>query len=148
MPTNPEPVETRFWKHVERRGPDECWEWTAFLSPNGYGKFAKSKGHMVLAHRFSFEMTHGPLGKDCSLHACDNRKCVNPKHLFRGTQAINSKDMVNKGRQSRKLSDGQVRLIRLYGLNKWSHRKIADHFLVSRMTISKIIDGTRQSSVR
>jgi HNH endonuclease len=144
----PELAETRFWSHVDKRGPDECWEWKASLGPKGYGQFNECTGHPVRAHRFSFELAYGPLGKENALHTCDNRKCVNPKHLFRGTQAVNLSDMRKKGRHFHKLGDGQVRLIRLYALNKWAHHKIAEHFCVSRPTITAILSGRIQSSVR
>lgn len=88
--------EIRFWRFVEKSV--GCWLWTGAVDRNGYGRFFDGK-KSVFAHRFSFEMHICALGDGSALHKCDNPRCVNPSHLFRGTQADNVSDMISKGRQ-------------------------------------------------
>lgn len=92
-------MEFRFWKHVEKRGEIECWEWKGDLSRGGYGSiWNKETKRNVSATRFSCELHHGkpPEGAQV-LHSCDNKKCVNPSHLEWGTQKQNTLDAINRG---------------------------------------------------
>jgi HNH endonuclease len=143
---NPQAAEERFWSHVDKRGPDECWEWIASLQEKGYGQF-NTGIKMVRAHRFAYELVHGPTDKKV-LHRCDNRKCVNERHLFVGTQFENMRDMTDKGRRWSRLSAMQVRSVKLYLLNGWTHKKIASHFMVSEQAISAISSGRNWAEVQ
>jgi hypothetical protein len=90
---------SRFWDKVAVRGPDDCWEWQAGCFKRGYGAFAFDGHKPGYAHRFSYELHHGPIPEGMRvLHECDNPPCVNPKHLRAGTQKDNIQDAVNKDR--------------------------------------------------
>ncbi len=90
----------RFWSKVRQSG--GCWIWTAGLSKSGYGKFAPSHRQTVGAHRVSYELFNGEIPDGmCVLHRCDNPPCVNPHHLFLGTQVDNVADRNSKNRQAR-----------------------------------------------
>lgn len=76
-----------------------CWEWLASVDKDKYGKFCV-KGKTLIAHRISYIMFYGslPNGKRCICHKCDNPRCVNPHHLWGGSDKENVMDKMNKGR--------------------------------------------------
>lgn len=78
-----------------------CWLWTGRLTNSGYGQIAKSTHGEWKAHRLFWRVANGPIpGGLCVLHKCDTPACVNPDHLFLGTQADNVQDMMNKHRSA------------------------------------------------
>lgn len=133
-------LERRFWAKVAKRGPDECWNWTA-SKIRGYGVIGVGAKEKILAHRASM-LLHGinPEGF-CVMHSCDNPSCVNPSHLSLGSHADNMADCKNKGRQAkgdkngrRVLSSVEVGAIRQRYREIHSFQKVASEFGVSRMT--------------
>ncbi len=145
-----------FWSKIDIGTDKECWEWTSGLFPNGYGMFWIGKTS-VAAHRFSWEL-HNKMKIPEGLvvcHHCDNKKCVNPNHLFLGTQNDNVQDKVKKGRQAKGLKNGQVGTknkfnklsekdvisIRQLYLDGLYQLTIATRFSISQQQVSKIVRG-------
>jgi len=95
MPKN---EDTKIWTKVDKTG--SCWLWQGVLYPNGYGRI-RFRGREEYTHRVSYILAHGPILAGMSIcHKCDVRNCVNPDHLFMGTQKDNMADMVSKSRQA------------------------------------------------
>ena len=96
--TTPRPIADRFWPKVDKRSPDECWNWVGQRDHQGYGRL-KVGSKPARAHRISWMLSTGEsAGSLCVLHSCDNPTCVNPDHLFAGTHSDNMRDREAKGR--------------------------------------------------
>lgn len=102
----------RFWAKVDKTGASECWNWTGGFSSTGYGLIQEGgrATAMVSAHRVAYELANGPVPEGMYvLHACDNRACVNPRHLSVGTQSRNIKDAYDRGRKSSPFKEAKNR---------------------------------------
>lgn len=153
----------RFWSKVNIKTPEDCWEWEASLLHSGYGRFRvgkyKTTRRMMVAHRFSWMLTNGsiPVGLFI-LHKCDNRKCVNPNHLFIGTFQDNSRDMCSKGRhymqthgeifkgeKNPRAKHSEESILNIYHLSfveKKSNREIANLLQEDMQYLRNVLRGT------
>jgi hypothetical protein len=95
-------IADRLWARVTIAGPDECWPWQERSRlREGYGKMYVA-GRVLPAHRIVWTLVNGPVPVGLFvLHRCDNPPCCNPAHLFLGTKADNTHDMIAKGRHRR-----------------------------------------------
>jgi len=132
----------RFWEKVDKGSGNDCWEWIGAKS-NGYGEIWYHGRHRR-AHRVSWEWVNGPIPKGKFVcHKCDNRACVNPKHLWLGSIADNQRDMAMKGRSTigernphSRLTEQDVREIRASSLKRCELAEIYD---VGHQAISQVI---------
>lgn len=119
-----------------------CWEWARYKTSKGYG--ITYLGGQILAHRLSWKILGSKnINNYFVLHRCDNPGCINPCHLFLGTQKDNVRDCITKGRRSKigargeknaksKLKINQVKLIR-----EWngSHAEAGRTFKITRQSV-------------
>lgn len=128
-----------------------CWEWTGPVDKKGYGK-TYYRGKQERAHRVAYKIFIGNIPEGlCVLHKCDNPPCCNPEHLWTGTIAENNKDKMRKGRwgggDHRGIKHGNAKLNEHQVLeifhSKGFHTRIAEHYGVSRKTVSRIRQGKR-----
>lgn len=150
------------------RADGSCLLWTGSVASNGYGRFKENRKHFA-AHRFSFELHHGRSLRrsDLVCHNCDVRNCVNPDHLFVGTQKDNIADAMRKGRMAcqrqgwagtrknplgsmnglAKLTEESVHEVRRMRAMGATQQAIADKFGVSQASISSVLLGKTWSHV-
>lgn len=152
----------RFWKRVDIRGEDECWNWTGF-APYGYGRISigpRENVFEISVHRvvMVFELRDNLPTHLFALHSCiGNKRCCNPNHLRLGTQTENIADMDRQGRRvpafgvrngAAKLSPEKVvEIRRLYSSGNWTLKELAAKFGVFFSTIHKVVSGERWAQV-
>lgn len=91
-------LESRIDRFHQKEPMSGCWLWVGELNMHGYGMILVD-GSRKRAHRESWKLSNGNIPDGmCVLHSCDVRSCINPKHLFLGTNADNTSDMIAKGR--------------------------------------------------
>lgn len=138
----------RFLASVDRSG--DCWAWTGRVDHDGYGVLGVTEKNGRTpdrrAHRIAYKLAFDrDPGKSCVCHRCDNRRCVNPDHLFLGTSEENTADRDAKSRQARgerqglsKLTESTVRDIRA-ALRRCDRQvDVARRFGVSQSLISAV----------
>lgn len=140
-------LKRRFWKKVDRRSEDECWEWKAGCFYDNYGRF-KIGSKNCKAHRVAYELTYGTAKNYLKiLHGCDNKKCCNPKHLTENTQLQNIYDTLERSplAANRKLSVNDVKYIRSSKLPRW---QLAANLGVGKQMIDDVIARRRWGHIQ
>lgn len=137
-----------FWARViVKEDSNACWEWTSHKNRGGYGVFNMGYGQFI-AHRISYFLSTGAdPGQMHVCHSCDNPICVNPSHLFLGTDKDNVADMYSKGRGidgarnfRAKLTPDKVTEIReLYASGNYIQADLAERYSVDQGLISHIV---------
>jgi hypothetical protein len=144
-------MKERFETKFVKKDDDQCWKWLGVKSKDGYGAFNLHIGNKVYrkvrSHRLSYEFYKGEIPSGMLVcHKCDNRECINPEHLFLGTQKDNLLDMRRKGRSlhghknpKSKFSQEQLAIIRSELLSaELSMQKLANKYGVNLCTIKRI----------
>lgn len=150
------PLVDRFWNRVEKT--DSCWIWNGPTARSGYGQIRSEGGRngvTLYTHRLSYEMHIGPIpAGQVVMHACDNRRCVNPAHLSLGSHTDNHADMERKRRHafgertgSSILTDADVRTMRALYAAGHSQAKLSDQFGIDRSQVSRIVRRERWQHV-
>lgn len=141
----------QLYRFVKTFDPNQCWNFQGTCNRGGYG-IIKLNQKRFFAHRYSFEVHFGIFDYNLKVcHKCDNTKCVNPFHLFLGTQQDNLADMCIKKRNQRhekhhraRLTMDQARAIRqMCKDTSLSHSEIGHFFNIGREAVSKIHQGIR-----
>ena len=131
-----------------------CWIWVGHKNEHGYGIITNENKKQVKAHRFIYEQTYGAIPpKMNALHKCDNPACVNPQHIYLGTQKDNVRDMMERNRggykamggddhPNRKITmDKANEIRRLWSLGGVFQRELGEKFGISQAVVSKILRG-------
>lgn len=113
-----------FWRKIDKKGDDECWEWKACKNQAGYGIVMTPFGTRV-ASRVAWTLAKGNIPENqCVCHTCDNPACCNPAHFFLGTRGDNNRDAVSKGRNARGEKMANAVLVNMKRGEQRAHSKL------------------------
>ena len=125
--------------HESRYTQDEntgCWNWSGWITTNGYGILRLSDKRTALAHRFVFERTVGPVAEGLDLdHLCRNRRCVNPDHL----EPVSRSENLRRGSRGKMTRTSIFQMRLLDATTSLTRMEIADLFCVSGRTVTRYL---------
>ena len=139
-----------FWKKINVKTTNDCWEWNGSVNKDGYGR-PRFQGELIYAHRLA--LTYATPNLDLTgkvvMHACDNTRCCNPKHLLIGTHVDNQADKYKKNRQAKGEKNGQsllndVQVLQArekYKPRLVTYKMLAKEYGVCKDTMQKAIRG-------
>ncbi len=133
-------------KNLEENG--ECLVWKKYRDKDGYGYVSFMGSGSLRVHREIYRILNGKIPSGMFVcHSCDNPPCCNPKHLFLGTPEENTRDMLKKRRQFKKISNDDVKKIRELKVDGFSNKEIATKYNVNERTIWSITTGRSRKEV-
>lgn len=157
MRRSPINTPTKFWAMVKKGPIDACWDWKGSIRRDGYGSAALTVQSVYFskAHRVAFVLHFGPIPNGLHvLHACNNKRCCNPSHLYPGTRARNLEDLyqtmeqIGKIHPNSKLTKNDVREIRrLSASGTMTIKQIGDRFGITDGGVQGIISKRRWKRV-
>lgn len=141
---------SRFENKVENGNSASCWPWLGYINPKGYGEFW-FEGESEPAHRVAYRLYVGPIPVGAFIcHACDNRRCVNPAHLYAGSAATNNADRQLRGRRvyargeahkSARLTEADVLAIRIARRKGMTGAALCRTHRIASGTLWKLLTG-------
>ena len=152
------PIEERFWRFVNKKESNECWNWTGHVCA-GYGRISlgAKKDGAIGSHRFSWELHNKKSIPDgmVIMHSCDNPLCVNPNHLSVGTHMENTHDMLKKGRHTYIAHVGEengksvlnAKIVKEIRASKMNHAELGRFYGVSTSCIRGVRTGRTWSHI-
>jgi len=143
---HPDSLGDRLWHQSKTGGPDECWTWVGHISQDGYGQIGVNN-EICRAHRVAYRLDNGQPAENFVCHHCDNPLCINPAHLYDGTNSQNQKDASERGQKQvgedhydSRLTEKDVQEIReRYEETDITQSKLAELYGVSLGAVGKII---------
>ena len=146
----------RIWQYVDVVDFDQCWEWKAHRTEQGYGRGSDENNRSVAAHRFTYESFWNKKLLGLACHTCNNPPCCNPFHIYDGTYSTNALDAVHAGTANflrsdlprargethgrAKMTDEKVReMRRLYAEGKATQKQLAEQFGIGQSKVSGIV---------
>lgn len=149
------PAENEYHERIKQRlvnnrkiTPSGCWEWTLNKDKAGYGMMTYRQDP-IRCHRASYLAFKGPINDNlCVCHTCDNKLCFNPEHLFLGSNADNTADMISKKRQAcgsrcgtSKLNEDQIIEMRtLYSTGNFTQKELGEKFGIHHHKVYEIVN--------